>query len=118
METGKKAKHRDEKGPRGNRRVGRMIQRNGHFIQRTAKNMTIKALCLKCRGAAEAINYDGRSDPSMHWVFEKPCIGNWKAIKGRFKEVISEAEKELKAIKECIALERKQGRRRIDVQGP
>jgi hypothetical protein len=90
-----------------------MIQRNGHFIQMAAKNMTSTALCLKCRGEVSAINYDGRSDPSMSWVFEKPCTGNWKAVKGRFKAVISEAEKELKDIKACISLDRKQRKKGV-----
>lgn len=88
-----------------------MIQRNGHFIQKTARNMTGIAFCLKCREEVSAINYDGNSDPSMSKIFEKRCRGEWKTIKSRLKAAIAEAEEALKMVKTCMALEREQRRR-------
>lgn len=83
-----------------------MIQRNGHFIQVTPKNMTSTALCLKCRAEVSAINYDGKSDPSMNLVFDFRCQGDWKESKRLALAAVAEAEEALKTLRTWIAYDR------------
>jgi hypothetical protein len=83
-----------------------MIQRNGHFIQVTPKNMTSTALCLKCRGEVSAINYDGKSDPSMNLIFNFRCQGDWKKSRSRLVAAVAEAEEALKTLRTWIAYDR------------
>lgn len=84
-----------------------MIQRNGHYIAVTPKNMTSTALCLKCRGEVSAIDYDGKSDPSMNRIFDFRCRGDWKVSRSRLVAAVAEAEEALKTLRAWIAYDRK-----------
>lgn len=92
-----------------------MIQRNGHYIRMTTVKLTSTALCLKCRGEVHAINYDGKSDPSMNWTFDKKCKGDWKESRNLLAKVISDAEAELKTLRTWIAYDRTPLKKRAEL---